>query len=157
MVTDCRITLLTPHWGASPELQQFADARANCPDRESLTGTFRGLPVRFSRSQGCEVLQLNQRVAVMPEILEDVPMLSITMIEQRDDVAATAHVTDGAYAEGDTIAHVDTVCVTDKVVRVFRVNGGKSTTIEELNAWLDELIAGNKWPAELQPRFLVAA
>lgn len=157
MTTNCRVTLLTPHWGANPELQRFADARANCPDRESLTGTFRGLPVRFSRSQKCEVLQLNQRVATMPETLEDVPMLSIKMIEQRDDVAATAHVADGAYAEGDIVAHVDTACVADKVMRIFRVYGGKNATIEELNAWLDALIAGDKWPVELQPRFLVAA
>jgi len=157
MTTVCRATVLVPHWGANPELQRFADARANCPDRESLTGMFRGLPVRFSRSRGCEVLELNQRVAAMPEVLEDIPMLSITMIEQREDTPSIAHVTDGAYAEGDTIAHVDTVYTADKVMRVFRVDRGKNATIEELNTWLDELIAGNKWPAELQPRFLVAA
>lgn len=151
-----RRTVLTPHWGANPELQEFAEARLSCPDRESLVGQFRGLPVRFSRTQMCEVIQLDQRVTAMPEGLRDTPMIAVGMVERTTDLTSLSRVPDGPYAEGDIVAHVDTHCEADKVVRVFRVSGGKDASVEEVNGWLDALIAGQKSNANLQSSLLVA-
>jgi hypothetical protein len=152
-----RFTILAPHWGANPDLHEFAEARLKCPDRLTLFGQFRGLPVRFSRALECEVIHLDTRVETMPECLDDVPMVSIQMIERSTDLTSLASVADGVYAEGDIIASVGTACEADKVVRIFRVDGGKNSTIEELNDWLDALIAGKKPRAGLEPAFLVAA
>lgn len=155
-MTSIRCTVLTPHWGANPELHEFAEARLSCPDRESLVGQFRGLPVRFSRTQMCEVIQLDHRVTAMPEDLKDIPMIAVGMIERTTDLTSLSRVPDGPYAEGDIVAHVDTHYETDKVVRVFRVIGGKSASIEEVGGWLDALIAGKKPVAGLQSSLLVA-
>ncbi|HSW92300.1 MAG TPA: hypothetical protein VLH14_00295 [Patescibacteria group bacterium] len=156
-MTSTRSTVLAPHWGANPELHEFAEARLKCPDRECLAGQFRGLPVRFSRTQMCEVIQFDQRVATMPEGLKDVPMIAIKMIERTTDLTSISQVPDGPYAEGDIVAHVDTHYEADEVVRVFRVSGGKNASIEEVNRWLDALIMGEKSRTSLQLPVLVTA
>ena len=143
-----RCTVLVPHWGATPELQSFADTRQSCSDRESLTGKFRGLPIRFSRELGCEVIQIDRRIDAMPECLHEVPIASIRATEFTTNLTATTHVADGVYAEGDIMAYVDTLCATFMVMRIFRVIGGKDTDLEEVNGWLDALLAGEKAPID---------
>lgn len=78
----------------------------------------------------------------MPKPLRDVPMASIQMV--KEGISPITAVANGRYADGDITARVNTYVQNDVAYQTIKVIGTNGTTVEALNLWFDDLIAGKK-------------
>ena len=139
------ITALVPDWTANAELVELAEKRKGL---ESYVGVLHGYDIRFSTAQGCDVIQLNGRAETMPARLRDVPMRAIIVLKHNSPLTEAV---DGPYQEDNISARVETYVKDGVIQQSIRVTGINGTTIEELNLWFDDLVAGKKADKNLNP------
>lgn len=139
------ITAFVPDWNASDEMRKFAEGRKGFT---SYVGSYRGYDLRFSEIQGCDVIQINGRAETVPERLRDVPMRSVIVVKHNSPVTAA---TDGPYEDGNITARVETYIKDGTIQQSIKVTGTNGTTVEELNQWFDDLLAGNKADKNVNP------
>lgn len=132
------ITAFVPDWTATEETRERAESRKGFT---RYAGSFNGYDIRFSTVQGCDVIQLTGRAETMPERLRDVPMRSIHVVKHNSPVTEAV---DGRYVDGDITARVETYVKDGATQQSIRVVGTNGTTVEELNKWFDDLVAGKK-------------
>jgi hypothetical protein len=139
------ITAFVPEWTATTEMAELAERRKGLA---AYVGTFRDYDLQFSRVQGCDVIQLNNRAETMPERLRDVPMRSIHVVKHDSPLTDAV---DGPYTDGNITARVETYVKDGVPQQSVKVVGTSDTTIEELNQWFDDLIAGKKVDKNTNP------
>lgn len=139
------ITLFVPDWNATPEMAAYAQSRKGLTQ---YTGGFDGNDVQFSATEGCDIILLKSRAETLPGTVRGIPMRSIQVIKHNSPITVA---TDGLYKDGLISARVETYIKEGVAQQSIRVVGTDGTTVEELNQWFDDLLAGKKADKNVNP------